>query len=272
MLLANLLFSVVDTSTKWLLGAGLAIVQLAFMRYAVHFALTFGESRFRLGLEPMRLRTHLLVLLRAFCLVSATVVNFTALGQLPLSVTSAIMFFAPVFVCLFARPILGEVITRAHWIGVATGFIGVLVVVWPIGQPVNWYAVLMIYPAAGLAMYQVLTRLLAGEATIHAMQLYTGILGTAALLPFAAFAWVAPPGPLSWVLLLAIGTFAWAGHQALSHGHRFAPASTLAPFGYSFVIFVSLGGWLIFSETPTLNVICGAGLIFLAGLLLWRAA
>lgn len=272
MLLANLLFSFVDTSTKWMIGTGLVVVQLAFMRYAVHFVLTLIERGWRLRAAPLRGRTRALVLLRAFCLVSATIVNFNALGHLPLSITSAILFFAPVFVCLFAQPMLGEMITPRHWLGVGVGFLGVVLIVWPFGAEVNWYAVVMIYPAAAMAMYQVLTRLLSDQVAPAVLQFYTGALGTAVLLPFMLFAWVTPSSTLAWVLLLAIGAFAWAGHEALTRAHRFAPASTLAPFGYSFVIYLSLAGWLVFAEAPAPNVIFGALMIFAAGFALWRRA
>ena len=40
MLGAYFLFSLVDTSVKWLLYAGLASFQLAFMRYASHFIIS----------------------------------------------------------------------------------------------------------------------------------------------------------------------------------------------------------------------------------------
>lgn len=271
MLLANLLFSFVDTSTKWLIGAGLVAVQLAFMRYATHFALTVIEQGWRIkSRAPLSWRLRWLVLFRAFCLVSATVVNFTAIGHLPLSVTSAILFLSPVFVCLFARPMLGEVITPKHWMGLAIGFLGVLIILWPFGKPVNWYAVLMIYPAVGMALYQVLTRKLSGIVAPNALQLYTGAFGTIALLPAAVFVWVSPVTAVGWALLLMIGALAWAGHEALTRAHAYAGASTLAPIGYSFVIFLSLAGWLVFDEVPTFNVIIGALVIFGAAMFAWR--
>lgn len=271
MLLANLLFSFVDTSTKWLIGTGLVAVQLAFMRYATHFGLTLIEQGWRIrSRSPLPWRLRGIVSFRAFCLVSATVVNFTAIGHLPLSVTSAILFLSPVFVCLFARPMLAEVITPRHWTGLTIGFAGVVVILWPFGQPVNWYAVLMIYPAAAMALYQVLTRKLSGVVAPAVLQLYTGGLGTLALLPVALFVWVSPTTGLAWTLLLAIGAFAWAGHEALTRAHAYAGASTLAPVGYSFVIYLSIAGWIVFGEVPTWNVVLGAFLIFGAAMFAWR--
>lgn len=269
-LVANLLFAVVDTSIKGLIGVGLVAVQLAFMRYASHFVLTMIESGWRVRAPAMTHRTRLLVVARSFCLVSATLVNFIAIGHLPLSVTSAILFFSPILVCVFARPILGEIITPRQWLGVVIGFAGVFVIVWPVDAQINWYAVLMLYPASAMAMYLILTRKLSGRVPPGVLQFYTGALGTFTLLPFAYVAWVPPPSIWAWVLLLAVGAFAWAGHEALTRAHTFAGASTLAPVGYSFVVYLSLSGWIFFAETPTLNTIIGALIIFGAGAILWR--
>lgn len=269
-LLANLLFAFVDTSTKWLLGAGLLVVQLAFMRYAVHFAITFVQ-RLASGKSIGGLSRHVfgLVVLRSFCLVSATLVNFFALGHLPLSVTSAILHLSPVLICLFAAPLLGETITRHNWLAIALGLTGALVIIWPGPEGVNWYAVLMIYPAAGFALYQVLTRMLAGQVTAGALQFHTGAMGTIALAPLAALGWSTPDSPQAWLLMIALGTFAWAGHEALTRAYGLAQASALAPFGYSFVVYLTLAGAVFFSEVPTLNQFVGTVLVVAAGLYAW---
>ena len=268
---ANLLFSVVDTSTKWLLGAGLVVFQLAFMRYAVHFAITCAERLIR-GKPKARLprSTRWLVVLRSFCLVSATLVNFVALGQLPLSVTAALLYTSPLFVCAFANLILGEIIRPAHIVSIMLGLSGALIILWPVGEPINWYAVLMLYPAMGMAMYQVLSRKLSGVVTPGVLQFYTGALGTAVLLPFALVFWQTPDTGLSWSLLVAIGAFAWAGHEALTRAHAHAPASALAPFGYSFVLYLTLAGIIVFSDRPEISTLIGSALIIFGGLFIWR--
>ncbi|MEM8591743.1 MAG: DMT family transporter [Pseudomonadota bacterium] len=272
-LFANLLFAFVDTSTKWLLGAGLVVTQLAFMRYAVHFAITATERGIRgARLEPLPTHTRNLVLLRSFCLVSATLANFLAIGNLPLAVTAALLYLSPIFIFAFAALLLGERITRHNYVAVLLGFAGALLILQPFGQPINWYAVLMLYPAAAMALYQVLSRRLAGEVRTSILQFYTGALGTAALAPFALFTWTMPETAQTWTLLIGIGAFAWFGHEALTRAHAHAEASTLAPFGYSFVIFLSALGWLIFGEAPAPNVAAGAALILVAGLYTWRTS
>lgn len=270
-LLAYLLFASVDTSTKWLVGSGLAALQLAFMRYLVHFAITVVDVR-RAAADalPLTLRLKTLVAVRALSLVSSTVANFIALGHLDLAVTSALLFLSPVVVCLLAIPILGERIGTLHWLAIALGFAGVVLIVDPFGEAINWYAVLMLYPACGMALYAVLTRLLAGQVSAARMQFQTGLLGTVALAPLGLWTWRMPETALDTALLIAIGAIAWAGHEALTRAHALARASDLAPMGYSFVIYLTLAGWLVFGEVPERQVIWGGLAIILSGHMIWR--
>ncbi|MEM6759987.1 MAG: DMT family transporter [Pseudomonadota bacterium] len=265
-LLANLLFAMVDSSTKWLIAAGMGVLQLAFLRYAVHCAITLAETASR-GLPAVPRRDQALVLLRAFCLVSSTVANFVALGHLPLAVTSSILFLSPVLTVLFARAMLGEALTAARIGAVIVGFTGVVVIVNPFAGAINYYALLMLYPATALALYIVLTRMLGTRVSAHRMQLTIGVMGTVALAPLAVWYWAAPQDPLVWALACAIGAFAWAGHEVLTRAHQSAEASTLAPFGYSFVLYLVVVGWLVFGETPSLATLAGGSLIICAGLL-----
>ncbi len=257
----------VDASTKWLLLAGLTVLQLAFMRYAVHFTITLVQWAHR----PLQLKALLngqwrTVLLRSFCLVSATVVNFIGLGHLPLAVTSSIMFFAPVLVCLLSRVILGEALTQRRIVSVIFGFLGVLIVVNPFGSEINWIALIMLYSAFALALYVVLTRLLADRVSGNALQISTGALGTIVLMPLALTSWESIPSTGAWVFLLCIGAFAWAGHEVLTKAHQYGEAGFLAPYGYSFVLYLSLIGWLVFGEVPSQTTTIGAVIIVLAGL------
>ena len=269
MLLANLLFSFVDTSTKWLSGTGVAVLQLAFMRYAVHLAIT-GVDMGRVPRVELPWRLHGLVALRSFWLISATVVNFYALGQLPLSVTAAILYLAPVITCLLGWALLGERIGLGHIGAIIFGFAGVLIIVRPFGEEVNLYALLMLYPATAMSLYAVMTRHLSGQVRTGMMQFYTGVLGTLVLAPVGFIYWQNPDSILGWVLLFSIGAFAWAGHEALTRAHAYAEASTLMPFGYSFVIYLSLAGWLVFGNVPDAATIIGATVICAAGLIIWR--
>lgn len=271
MLLANLFFAFVDTSTKWLISVGFLALQLAFIRYLMHFVITVVDMRRnKLSEAPLTGRQKVIIVIRAFCIISGTVANFIALGHLPLAVSSAILYLSPVLVCLISGLFLSERLKFTHWLAILAGFAGVLIVIRPFGEDVNWYAALMLYPATVFALYAILTRQLAGQVSPARMQFATGALGTLVLFPVALFNWHTPQSLLEWALYLAIGALAWAGHEALTRAHAYAPASTLMPFGYSFVIYLTIAGWLVFGHVPDGPSVLGAFIISCAGLAIWK--
>lgn len=271
MLGAWAMFSMVDTGAKWLALAGIPAFQVAFMRYFGHLVLALGVSA-RTGLSwDMLHTTHpWAVISRALLLVSATVSNFVALRYLPLTVTSAILFSSPVIVCMLSYFVLKEHVGPWRWFAIVLGFIGVLVVIRPFGHAFHPAMLLMVYNAFALAMYSIMTRQLAGIVATETMQLYMGLLGTLTLLPLALWVWQSPDTLLGWVALVALGVFGWAGHQLLTNAHRYGSANTLMPFTYSFMIYVSISGYLVFGDVPSIYTLLGAAIIVMAGLLIWK--
>ncbi|WP_420860383.1 DMT family transporter [Algirhabdus cladophorae] len=270
MLAAWLLFSFVDTSVKWLVLAGLPAMQLAFMRYVGHFVISLADvGRGGFNIERFRTDHFAWVGFRAFLLVSATCLNFIALKTLPLTLTSAIMFSAPILVCAFAVPLLGERVGPWRWFAILLGFAGVLVVIRPFGETFTWVTLLPVYNALSLALYSIITRKLSGIVSATTMQFYMGALGTLVLLPFAIWTWQSPATALDWVLMIALGVWGWAGHELLTRAHGFATANTLMPYTYSFMIYLTIASYLVFSHVPDVYTVLGAGIIICSGLIIW---
>ncbi|CAN0599428.1 unnamed protein product, partial [Laminaria digitata] len=119
------------------------------------------------------------------------------------------------------------------------------------------------------ALYSILTRKLAGVVAVDTLQFYSGLVGTIALLPFAVLSWQNPTNVLDWSILIAIGVFGWLGHQLLTIAHRFAPASTLTPFGYTFILYLTLASFLVFDHLPDRWTLLGGTIIIVAGLVIW---
>lgn len=270
MLSAWAFFAFTDTTVKWLVIAGIPAMQLAFFRYAVALGLALGvgmrQGQYFAGLDR---RDFLLVTLRGILLVLATVMNFIALNYLPLSVTSTIMNTAPILVTLLAIPLLGEKVGPWRLFAVLLGFIGVLVVIRPFGEDFHWATLLTLTNACGLALFSILTRQMAGRIAPQTMQLYMSALGTAVLLPFAVWFWTMPETPMQWALMASIGFWAWAGHEMFSRAHLHAEAGVLSPFGYVFILYMSVGGYLLFGQLPDAATLLGAAIIVASGLLIW---
>jgi drug/metabolite transporter (DMT)-like permease len=75
---------------------------------------------------------------------------------------------------------------------------------------------------------------------------------------------------LQTLLLIGLGVSGWAGHQLLTNAHRFAPANTLMPYTYSFMIYIAMLSWLVFGHLPDEWVVVGAVVIVLSGLIIWK--
>ncbi|MEP3442503.1 MAG: DMT family transporter [Sulfitobacter sp.] len=271
MLGAWLFFSVLDTGAKWLAVAGIPAFQLAFMRYASHFAISIAVIA-KGGLTASRFQTdHLWQLVtRSLLLVSATLSNFYALQFLPLTVVSAIMFSSPVIVCFLSVTVLREHVGPWRWAAIILGFIGVLIVVRPFGTTFHPTMLLIVYNATAMALYSLMTRKLSGIVAVDTMQLYMGLVGTLALLPFALSVWTTPETGFGMALLVGLGVLGWAGHQLLTTAHRFGTANQLMPFTYSYLIYVAIWGYLLFSTVPDAGTIMGAVVIMGAGLIIWK--
>jgi drug/metabolite transporter (DMT)-like permease len=267
---AYFFFSLIDTSVKWLLISGIGALQLAFMRYLGHFIISLGAIA-RGGLDVERFKTEkpLLVLARAYLLWSSTVFNFISLNYLPLTVTGAIMFSAPIFVCLLGWPLLGERAGPWRLFAILLGFFGVLIVMRPFGAEFHWAMLLSVHNAIALSLYSILTRKLSGVVAAETMQFYMGAFGTILLLPVVLWSWTNPTTALDWALMIGIGIWGWAGHELLTRAHGFAPANTLMPYTYSFLIFLTGWSYLIWGDLPDFWTVLGSVIIIGSGLLIW---
>lgn len=264
-------FSFVDTSVKWLALLGIPALQLAFIRYLGHFLATLvagSRAGGRASLHTSR-RLFWLLVLRAGLLVSATVMNFIALKYLSLTMTATIMFSAPIIVSALSMPLLGERVGPWRWFAILLGFAGVIVVIRPFGVEFHWASLLIVYNAVALALFSILTRRLTRQVSAQLMQLHTGALGTLVLLPFAIAVWTNPSTPQDWAIFLLIGFWGWAGHELFARAHGHAEATVIMPFQYSFIIFMTAGSLVVFSEVPDRETLLGALVIVVSGLIIW---
>ncbi len=268
MMLALLGFTGIDTCAKWLVEDGMPTAQVVFVRYLGHlflvigFALPFGERFLRTG-------NFGALAVRGVFLLLSTILNFAALGFLPLTMTAAIAFSGPLWVCLLAIPLLGERVGPRRWAAILVGFLGVLVVTRPWTGPLHWAVAMSIGAALSGACYSLMTRMLAGRDSTTTQQFYAALIATLGTAPLALADWTWPGGAASWFAFFAIGAFGWASHQLLIIAHRFAPASTLAPMAYVQIIYMTASSWIIFAQPPDVWVIAGAAIVAASGLYIW---
>ena len=270
MVIAYLIFSFIDVSAKWLAIAGLPAMQLAFMRYVGHMAISTGLLVRDGDLGSLfRTKYLLVVMFRGSLLMGSTILNFIAVQYLPLTLTSTILFSAPIIICLLSWPLLGEKVGYWRWSAIMLGFIGILVAIRPFDSDFHYAAFYSLGGAFCFALYSILTRRLAGEISVDVMQFHSGFVGTVVLLPFAILSWQSPDTMMDWAIMIMLGVFGWMGHQLLTHAHSFAAANVLTPFGYSFILFLTTWSYLVFDHLPDIWTVIGASIIITSGLIIW---
>ena len=270
MLAAYAFFSCIDASAKWLVLAGFPALQLVFMRYFGHFFISLaliGKG----GISLQRFTSPKLgmVILRSLLLMYSTIANFIAVRYLPLTLTSTILFSAPIITCALSWPLLGERVGVWRWAAILFGFCGIVVAIRPFDESFHWAMFLSLSGATGFALYSVLTRKLSGIVATGTMQFYSGMVGAVAMLPFAIADWRSPDTLSGWALLFGLGIFGWTGHEFLTRAHGFAPAMVLMPFGYIFIIYLTIWSYFLFDHLPDQWTITGAVIIVAAGLVIW---
>lgn len=267
---AVLCFSLLDTTAKWL-GGVMHPMQVVVARYLVSVLLV------SIMLNPwsrpgiMQTRRPWLQGGRSVLLLLSTALNFVALQYLQLAETISILFATPLVVALLSGPLLGEWPGPRRLAAIAFGFIGVIVVARPGAGGLHPAALLVVLGCLCYSFYSLSTRMLAATDSSETTMFYSGIGGVVLTLPLLPFFASWPPDLWTWLLMLVLGGLGSLGHWLLILAHRRAPATVLAPFIYSQIVWMVALGWLVFGQVPDGYTLAGAAIVISSGLyLLYR--
>lgn len=267
MVAATILFADVNATAKHLIQF-YAIPQVAWAYFTLFWPVLLVLLNVRLP-RLMATRQPGLQIARALCLVAAVAFFFSTLLIFPLAESSAVLYTAPIFVCAFSLPLLGERVGLRRWIGVLVGFAGALVVIRPGVGAVRAEALLPFGAAISFALYQILTRRLSRTdstmTTLVNTSVYCVVLSTAVV----PFFWMTPD-LTGWVLMVNMGVAGGVGQYALIQAYEAAPAATVAPINYAGLIWAALLGFVLFSQFPDLWSVLGALAIIASGLYIFR--
>lgn len=262
-------FVCMDTLVK-LLTARFAVPQLMWARFLFGAITVTLFLRLVSGPLPWRSRAPWLQLARSLALAASNLTFSTALAYVPLADATAVGFASPLLTVALASVWLGEKVGPRRWIGVGAGMAGVLIVVRPPflfgGATFHWALLLPLVTAAFFAVYQILTRKLAGLDDPRTTILHTGLAASLVPTLLLPFSWSSPE-PVEWGLLVLLGLLGGAGHGLLVLAYARAPASLLAPLSYTQMIWAMLAGLLVFGDRPDLAGLAGMAVIAAGGVL-----
>lgn len=267
MLAAIGVFSVMDALMKQL-TLRYPPLQVTFLRGASSLPFVFLTYLLtgRLAmLRPVRVGLHVI---RAVLAVLMMWGFIWALSRASLADTYAIFMSAPLLVVLAASVLLGERIDRHLWLAVVVGLAGVFVMLKPSASGFASLAGLATLGSAlAYALVVVLVRVLARTETTASMVFWYLVMLSAGAGVLALPGWVPIIGS-DWPWILAIGLAGWAGQYLITEAFRLAPASLVAPYEYTALVWGVGIDWFVWQVLPGARMLVGSAIVVSAGLYL----
>lgn len=273
MLVASAMFAGMDAFLKALAGT-YPPPQVTALRGLVSLPLVvlYIAWRREVGVVFSRRLNWRLHLLRGVLVVVMMVLFTSGLKTLGLAEAYTLTFVAPLVIALLSVPLLGEVVTRRHWLAIAVGFAGVVVALRPSKEAfMSVGALAVLAGAACYALTNVLGRLVSRtepSATLVFWTTASMAIGGGLL---AAPEWV-PIRPAHGWVLAGLSLTGFLGQLAISEAFRHGQAAAIAPFEYSALVWAIALDWLFWQALPDRWTLGGGALIIASGLYLVRHA
>lgn len=222
------------------------------------------------GLGSLRIQNLRGQALRGICVIASAFLFINGLRHLTLADAIAVSFTGPLFLTAMAPLVLGEKVGWRRWAAVLVGFAGVIFMLRPGGEVLQWAILFPLGAAVCGGMRDLITRRISGtETTVAVLGVTTTVVLLAGLSTAPFTDWVVPRST-------DIATFAVSGaliavaHTLMIEAFRRGEATLVAPFKYSSLLWATLLGYLFFGELPDLWTLAGAFIIVLSGLYVFR--
>lgn len=263
---AGVFFSLLDTSAKYLVLAGLSAPFVAWSRFAVHVVLVLVFFRGWNNTALFRFNSLPLQILRGIFLFGSTFFNFLALQTLELAQTVSIFFFAPMLITALAGPFLGEWAGWRRWLAIVVGFAGMLVITRPGFGVFGLGHVYALCAMLSYSFYVIMTRSMSATETAESLIFYSALAPVILMLPAVPLTGSAPQDALQWSVLISLGFFGGIGHWFLIKAYKQATTAALAPYPYLQMVWMIGLGYLVFADLPDRWTLLGAAIIVASGL------
>ncbi len=259
------LLTISDGAVKWLTD-GYPVTQIIVIRGAF-ILLPMFILAWRMGkLSSLRVTKPGWQALRAILFTVSVFLFLNGLRFNPLAINTAIAFASPLIITALAVPFLGESVGWRRWGAILVGFGGVLVIVRPIGESINLYALLPLATAVTGAFQDIITRRISDtESALSVLFCSTTLTMLVAACFLLDGTWRLPT-LFDFYLLILTGLLSGAAHYLLIETFVLAEAAVVAPFRYSALVWGLLIGFFVWSDVPTSSDWLGIVLIVGSGI------
>jgi drug/metabolite transporter (DMT)-like permease len=200
----------------------------------------------------------------------ATLAYLVSLFHLPMANATAINMATPLVITVLAVVWLRTRVGPRHWLAIAAGFAGVLLVIQPNAGGFNAFAWLCLGGTVLHALRDLVTMRIPADVPSLGVTLATAVSVTllAGLLSLVQ-GWV----PMTWAqaaLLALAAAFLATAYHLLIGSMRSGDISVVAPFRYSGLLMAVALGWAVWGDVPNVLAWAGIALVLGAGLYLLR--
>lgn len=269
MLAAALFFSGMDAILK-LFAGHYPPIQVSALRGAASIPFVVLPLMFTGRLRELRPVRWPLHLVRGALGIGMLVTFVYAVRSLSLANTYAVFMVAPLLIAALSVPLLGEHVDFKRWMAILIGLGGVLVMLRPSASGfIAFGALAALAAAVAYSCSAILSRILLRTDTTASLVFGFLLSLTVVAGLFALPDWVALRADDGW-WLLGVGLLGALGQHFAIDAFRHAPASVLAPFEYTALLWGALIDWFAWNTLPTANVFLGGGIVVVTGVYLVR--
>ena len=242
------------------LSGNLGVFQILFIRSMISLAIVtpllivHGTSL----LQTRRIGTHFARNSFNFVAQAAWIYG---VAMLPLAAVTALEFSTPLWVALLATIFLGERLSRHRIIALATGFVGVLIILRPGVEAVQLAALVVLGSAILFASSNVIAKSLTRTEDTLTIVIWMQIIQ----LPMGFFAciwnWTDPVwADAPW--LIVIGFTGLSAHYSMAKALSLADATLAMPIDFLRLPLTAIVAYAIYREPVSIFVFLGAALMF----------
>jgi drug/metabolite transporter (DMT)-like permease len=258
MLLATLAMVIMSAIFRHL-SSVLHPFEISFFR-SVFGLLFFAPLFIKQGLAPLKTRRLGAHITRGSINAVSMLCFFLALKYTSLAKVAALFFATPLFAAVLAVLVLRETIKVRRVSALVIGVVGMLIIIQPGSDSLDFGAVLVLVSAILSAIAVILVKRLATTESSVTMTIYMGLVTTPVSFIASIPVWTAPNlEQLTW--MIAAGCFGSIGQLAMVRAYTLADASAILPLEFFKLIWSAIIGYAFFAEIVDLSTWVGGTII-----------
>jgi len=259
---SGLFFPLLNVSVKEL-ASEMPPLFVSWGRWLGGIALIAPFMLWRVGLAGMKSHDMKLHWIRGLFHTPGYALWYEAVVWLPLATMAALGFTGPIFVTLGAVLFLGETVHWRRWLGVGTGFVGMLVIVRPGIVELNPGILMMSLAVPLIAGSNLIAKVVSGRDTPAVVVLWQSVVGAICFTPLGLWYWQTPT-LLQLALFLSAGFFGTMGYFFITWAYRLLDISALQSITFLAIVWAALMDVAVWGKTADVWTFVGAAIIVAA--------